>query len=109
MKSNTALTILGIIVLLAIIWGVYLYYKKSAVDCQPGFHHDLVTGQCVLNDSSTSRTTQKDYCERHGGTWDGEKCIAYADPNRIIIVNPKVVPIPTNPINPAGGRPGLPK
>lgn len=93
MKSSTIWTIVGIVVLIGILyfgnktnwWGLNLPANTT---------------------NTTARTTQKDYCERHGGTWDGEKCIAYADPNRIIIVKQPIIPIS---VNPAGGRPGYQK
>lgn len=55
--------------------------------------------KCCKEVPENARTTQQDFCERHGGKWDGFKCILYTQPDTLRI---NVVPI-VKPFNPGNG------
>lgn len=139
MKSNVIWTIIGIIVLIAIVYSVYKYVQKlnphtgivltqptrrevvpvSTTRCPTGQVKCSQTGGggtwapdkngtecCIITGSGrvvpTSKTPEQEYCERHGGTWNGTSCTAFTDINRIAY-NPNINygGPRTNPINPA--------
>lgn len=103
MKSSTVWIIIAVIVFIGIIALVNRIGKMNAspvgtILTNPDGSREVVTGQHALGVkcpppsfwcsrdnygccSEEARTTQKDFCERHGGTWTGTQCTYYAQPD----------------------------